>query len=176
MSTGVASVVLTLSAVVSSTGVRSMATRLTVVALPSEVLILTAPAPLLSEVGWNTSPLSAALMLATVPLSVMAASLMPSPLVMVKPAVPLSVRVPCSAHTVTVSEPLSTSATEIVLPLAGLKTTVLSSATTWVGGTVFTGASFTGFTVIVSVSVSDSPPTSVEVMLSWAEPLKLAAA
>jgi len=54
--------------------------------------------------------------------------------------------------------PLSTSATVIALPLPGENTRPVSSGVFCAAGTAFTGASFTGSTLTVTVAVSVTPP------------------
>ena len=80
------------------------------------------------------------------------------------PAVTLSV--PLVTVSVVVSALLSTSATET--PAIGR---VVSSLTVCAPGTVLTGASFTGLTVMATVSVSVAVPSPV-VTVSVSEPLK----
>ena len=77
---------------------------------------------------------------------------------------------------------MSTSAMEIRLPLAAEKTSAVSSLVVCAPGTVFTGASLTALTVMVTVSVSVSAPPvpvlpwSLVVIVSVAAPLKFSVA
>ncbi len=106
--------------------------------------------PLTLAVGVRLMPESAALMFASVPVNVIAASAVPSPVENVSPDVPLSESVPCVPVSVTciAAAPASTSPMLIRLPLAALNTSGTPSRAVCVPGTVFTGASFTAVTVI----------------------------
>ncbi|CAM3003740.1 hypothetical protein LEWO105114_11715 [Legionella worsleiensis] len=95
-------------------------------------------------------------------------------LVMVTPAVATAVKLPCSTETVVVTTALSVSATLKALPLAELNTREASSLRICAPDTLLTGASFTAFTVIVTVAVSVVPP-EVTVYVKSVVPLKLAA-
>ncbi len=88
----------------------------------------------------------------------MVASAVPSPAVKVRPFSPDRVKAPLVTVSVTVSVPLSISATEIAFPAPAEKTIVPSSAIVCGPGTVLTGASLTGVTLTVTVAVSVTPP------------------
>src|SRR5882724_6416745 len=134
--------------------------------------------PLKLPVGWNTRPLMAVLMLASVPVTVTAP--VPLPLT-VRPVVPARVSTPLVTASVTwtLLAPASTSAIEMALPLATEKVSEPSSLMAWAAGTVFTGASLTALTVMATVSTSLSGPPepvlpwSLVVTVRLAEPLKL---
>ena len=151
----VSSAVVTLSAVMSAIGVTVIATEFaTAGATPSDVETLNDVAPFQSAVGAKVKPLSADVIAAGLPDTV----IVPVPLpVTVTPAIDPSVRRPLATVKVVVTL-LSTSATVIALPFAVLNTTFVSSAAVWPPGTVFTGASFTATTVTVTVAVSVTPP------------------
>ena len=83
------------------------------------------------------------------------------------PAPAVTLRMPLATDSVVVSALLSLSATET--PAIGR---MVSSATLCAAGTVLTGASFTGLTVIAIVSVSVAVPSSVTTV-SVSPPLKL---
>src|SRR6185436_17078227 len=108
--------------------------------------------PLKPDVGVNVRPLSAALMLVSVPENDTVASSAPSPVPKVRPAVPDNDTVPDVAVSVTVtaSLPASTSETEIELNVAVEKTSGLSVKVLGQNGNGLTGASLTAFTVIVN--------------------------
>ena len=95
----------------------------------SLVMICRLAAPLKLGVGANDSPSSAALMLAMVPVKVIVASAVPSPVLKARPAVPLSVILPLVPFSVTLTElpPASTSLIEIRLPPPALNTSGVSS-------------------------------------------------
>ncbi len=80
---------------------------------------------------------------------------------MVTPAVAIAVRVPLPIETVVVSVPPSTSATVIALPLAVENTLATSSLVACATGTVLTGASLTGMTLIVAIAVFEALLPSV---------------
>jgi len=155
---------------ISTTGVTVTATVLAVAgATPSEVETLSVVDPFQSAVGANASPLSAAVTAAAVPETVT----VPVPLpVTVTPEIEPSVSVPLAIVSVVVTL-LSTSATAMALPLAELKTTLVSSVVLCAPGTVLTGASLTALTVTVTVAVSVTPP-EVTVYVNVSVPLKLA--
>ncbi len=104
------------------------------------------------------APASAVLMAAAVPENVMVASVVPSPEVKVRPAMPESENVPLVTATVTVRVPVSTSATVMRLELAAEKTRAVSSVVVCAPGTVLVGASLTGEMVRLTVAVSVTPP------------------
>src|SRR5215468_5795452 len=145
----------------------------------SLVVMVRLAAPLKLAVGWNTRPLRAVLMLASVPVTVTVA--VPLPLT-VRPVVPAKVSTPLVAAkvTCTLELPASTSAMLMALPFAVLKVSVPSSFMVWAAGTVFTGASSTALTVMAteSTSVLAPPdpvlPWSLVVTVRLAAPLKLA--
>jgi hypothetical protein len=84
----------------------------------SFVVIVTNARPLWFGSGVNTRPSSAALIDASVPVKVMLASAVPSPVANVSPAVPASVTTPFEPArlTCTGAPPASTSVIEIWLP------------------------------------------------------------
>ena len=84
----------------------------------------------------------------------------------VTPVPAVTLRVPLATDSVVVSASPSTSATET--PAIGR---TVSSATLCAPGTVLTGASFTGLTVIAIVSVSTAVPSLVATV-SVSAPLK----
>ena len=144
----------------------------------SDVIVIVAE-PLKFALGVKVVPSRAALM------SVMAPTIctleVPLPMT-VTPAVEPVARVPLVEESVTwmALPPASTSDTEMALPLEVEKTRFVSSATVCVPGTLFTGASLTALTVMLTVSVSLSGPPapvlplSLAVTVSEAEPLKFA--
>ena len=82
------------------------------------------------------------------------------------PVVTASVPVPPATETTVVSvSPVSTSATESAFPLPAENTSGVSSLVVCATGFVFTGASFTAVTLIVTVSVSFSVPAPSSVVL-----------
>jgi len=103
-------------------------------------------------------------MLARLPVTVTVP--VPLPLT-VRPDVPARLRMPLVTASVTwtLALPASTSLIEIALPVAVLNVSVPSSFIVCAAGTLFTGASFTGLTVIATVSVSLSGPP--EPVLPW---------
>ena len=107
-------------------------------------------------------PASAALICAAVPAMLTLALPLP-----VTPAPAVTLRMPLDTLSVVVSALLSMSATET--PAIGR---AVSSATLCAPGTVLTGASFTGLTVIAIRSVSVAVPSLVATV-SVSPPLKL---
>jgi hypothetical protein len=107
----------------------------------SVVPIWTVAMPWKAAVGENCRPLSAALTLASVPVKVIVASALPSPVLKLRPVSPLSVSVPLVAVRVTETLVSSVSAMLMALPLPELKTSGVSIAVTCRPGTVLTGAS-----------------------------------
>src|SRR5215813_5260477 len=170
----------------SFTALTVMATESTSLSGPPEpvlpwslVVTVRLAAPLKFAVGWNTRPLRAVLMLASVPVTVTVP--VPLPLT-VSPVVPARVSTPLVAASVTwtLLLPASTSAIEMALPLATEKVSVPSSFMVWAAGMLFTGASSTALTVMAteSTSLSGPPepvlPWSLVVTVRLAAPLKLA--
>ena len=104
-------------------------------------------------------PSRAALMSVMVPVKVMVASAVPSPVTKVRPVVPASVNVPLVAVSVTLTalEPASTSLTEMRLPLAVEKTSAVSSLTVCAPGTELTGATLATSSLVTLTSVGSSP-------------------
>ena len=120
----------------------------------SFVVIVTLAVPLKPKFGVKLIPLSAALILAMVPVKVIVASAVPSPTVKARPLVPLSVNVPFVAVSVTwmALVPASTSETAIRLPpplenVSGVFCAVLCEP-----GTVLTGASSTAVILMPRVA------------------------
>src|SRR5882724_5132421 len=144
----------------SFTALTVMATVSTSVLAPPEpvlprslVVTVRLALPLKLPVGANTRPFNAVLTLARLPVTVTVP--VPLPLT-VRPAVPASVSTPLVAASVTwtLLLPASTSAMAMALPAAVLKVSVPSSFMAWAAGTVFTGASFTALTVMVTVRLA----------------------
>ena len=107
------------------------------------------------------SPARAVLIAAAVPVMVTVAVPLP-----VTPAPAVTLSVPLVTVSVVVSAPPSPSATDT--PAIG---SVVSSLTLWAPGTVLTGASATGLTVMATVSMSCAAPSPV-VTVRVSEPLK----
>ena len=99
-------------------------------------------------------------MLATLPVKVITASAVPSPLLKVKPVVPESVIAPLLAVSVTSTglAAMSRSAMLIGLPLPLENTRLVSSLVLCGAGMLLTGASLTALTVMFTVSLSESAP------------------
>ena len=118
-------------------------------------------------VGVNVRPSRAAFRLPSVPRNFIKASLVPSPLLKVRPPVPLNDSKPSAAVSVISNwlPPASTSLMLIRLPLAADSTSGVPGSVDWTPGIPFTGASFTGVTVIATLSESDSGPPLPE--LPW---------
>src|SRR6185503_5080709 len=108
-----------------------------------------------SAVGLNDRPFSAVFTAESRPVKTIVVSSVPSPVVIVSPAMVLRVTVPLVAVKVILIgfAPRSTSATEIWLPLPDENTFGVSSFVDCGPGTVFTGASFTA--VIAMPRVAD---------------------
>ena len=94
-------------------------------------------------------------MSATLPVTLIRASPVPSPVMKVNPLMPARVRVPLAADraTLTWAPPTSTSPMLIRLPPAHEKVSGVSSAVVWAPGTVLTGASLTDVIVMSRTSV-----------------------
>ncbi len=104
-------------------------------------------------------PLSAALMLAAEPLNVMVESVVPSPAVKLRPAVPDKDSVPLVTLRVTVRLPLSISATLMAFPCPLENVSDVPNWTAWPPGTVFAGASSTPVTTTVAIAVLLADPS-----------------
>ena len=114
--------------------------------------------------GRKLIPARAALTLDKVPVKTIVASAVPSPVVKVRPVMPERVIVPLLAVRVTLIAPeaASTSVMLIRFPLPLEKTRLVSSLTLCAAGTLFTGASLTALTVMLTESVSLlAPPLPV---------------
>src|SRR6185503_14559407 len=114
----------------------------------------------------NDIPFIAVFTAVNVPVNIIVASAVPSPVMNDSPAVVLSVSVPLVAVKVILTgfEPASTSATEIWLPLPLENTFAVFVRVVCAPGTVFTGPSLTAVTLMVIVfgvgSRSVPPPLS----------------
>ena len=97
---------------------------------------------------WYDRPSKAALTSALAPVKV-TVTVPSAPASIVRLVVDASVNVPCETVNLTVRSVASTSATEIELEFAALKTKAVSSFTLCAPGTVLTGASLTAVTSIV---------------------------
>ena len=106
--------------------------------------------------GEKNIPASAALTFASVPVKVIVASADPSPAVKERPVSCESVSVPLVALSVIWSEPKAASTSLMLMrfpfPLENVR--FVSSLTLCAAGTLFTGASLTALTVMLTVSVS----------------------
>ena len=121
----------------------------------SEVVICSDALPVNPLVGAKLMPFSAALMLAMLPVKVIAA-LPLLPLAKNKPVVPARVSVPLLAVNVTstVPGPASTSLIEIRLPFADEKTSATFLPVLCVAGTALTGASLTAVIEVDRLAVA----------------------
>src|SRR5829696_3473897 len=141
------------------------------------------PNPVKPVAGLNVSPLSAVLMLVSVPEKVTTGSSVPSPVLNVRPVTPDNDTVPDVATSVTLSAslPASTSETEIALKVAVEKTSGVSGKVVCcTNGNILTGGSLTAFTVIVNVCSAEVscpplavPPLSFSTTVIVAVPLAL---
>ena len=145
---------------------------------PSLVVIVNVTAPLAllagTKVGAEPPPRNV-LILASVPERVSVP--VPDPLTVTPPPV-VAVRLPPETPSVTVMVPAAASTSAMERPL---NCTLVSSFVLKLAGSVFTGASFTAFTVIVRVSTSVSVPPvpvlppSLVVIVNVTDPLALLA-
>ena len=122
----------------------------------SLVVTVNPPMPAKPLVGVKVIPSSAALMFASVPVNVIVVFSVPLPTVKVSPERVESVTRPLVAVSVTRSVPPPPSMSEMVIWfwLAALKTSGTLMLVAWSGGMVFTGASLTALTVMLTESVS----------------------
>ncbi len=108
---------------------------------------------------------------AAVPVKVIDASAVPSPVANDKPVVPDRVRLPCATPSVTVSVAASTSLTVIALAVAVPNVMLTSSVPDCAPGTTLTGASLTAVTLKVMVlglwSVSTPPLAVPPLSCTW---------
>ncbi len=125
--------------------------------LPRSLVVISKPAvPLKLADDVNDRPLSAALILAIVPVKVIAASAVPSPTEKVNPPIPARLKVPLVPVRVTCTwfAPASTSVIEIRLPLPLENTSATSSFAPCAPGTVFTGASLIAVMAVLNVTTA----------------------
>ena len=115
-------------------------------------------------------PSSAALIAASVPVKVMAASSAPSPPEKVNPAVLASVSVPWLAVSVTATglEPASESPTEIALPFVLESTSAVPCTVVCGPGTKLIGALFTPSRLTTDTSAGSSPSYAGSALLAAA--------
>ena len=124
-------------------------------------------APLAFRLPRYSNPSKAALMLARVPVKIMLVSLLPLPVVKLRPAIPDSVKLPLATLRVSCigAAAASTSITATVLPPATLNTRLVSSLTFCAGGKTSAGPSLTALTVIATdVLTACAPPAP---LLPW---------